>query len=456
MPKTKAAASALLAGLLLAGCGDGSSPDSKNEHTASAGPSAKASPTPEGPSVLLTVPSQYDPGKGWQQTLSWMPKNYSAQPLVAVGTRSDTVAHVNTTEDGYVVQVRDATTGKIRFTGEPWEPPAPKEKTNSLFGHSVQLPSVSTTVQNGREYVVLWAHGVLGADALDKGKEIVRLLVYPMNASGSAVAPTREIDIPVELFALGRDYLRVVDLGTGLQVHWEARNTDKEAVAVNVTNGTLDHCADACSESIGRLWTDKGWVVSDYSQDTVSMPKSWHITDDAPPGAKYAQDSASGNGAYVGITGGHLFTRWKAESGSVMHPLTALHDAATGKLETSIVCDRPSEGDTVSSPNGRFVASGTVAFDLQQRSGFCLDAGKERKASVYIRSITDEGIAYGGLDHTPREGEETAEVDLSSGTAAPALLPEGTVLPHLTLKNTGVFLTPSPDDGVLISVLRHK
>ncbi|GGQ06748.1 hypothetical protein ACFFKE_21240 [Streptomyces mutabilis] len=54
--------------------------------------------------MLLPVPSAYDPKPGWQHTLGWMPEDYSAQPLVAVGTRTDTVAYVDTTEDGYVVQ----------------------------------------------------------------------------------------------------------------------------------------------------------------------------------------------------------------------------------------------------------------------------------------------------------------------------------------------------------------
>ncbi|MFI6205537.1 hypothetical protein ACIBAI_03965 [Streptomyces sp. NPDC051041] len=452
MRRTRSVVSIALTALVLAGCGGGGSPDAEDGGKGrSATPSAEASPGPKGPSVLLTVPSAYDPERGWQHTLDWMPENYSAQPLVAVGTRSDTVAYVDTAEDGYVVQVRDASTGTVRFTSRPWEPPAPLEG-NGLLGHSVQLPSVATTVQDGREYVVLWAHGETGGDALSKGEQSVRLLVFPADASGSAVAPTREIDIPVEVLAPGREYLRVADFGTGLEVHWEAEDTAQKAVAVDVTNGTLDRCADACAESIGRIRTDRGWIVSDYSQDAVSMPGGWDIRDAAPPGAKYPEDAASNE--FVGVTGGHLFTRWKAESGSVLHSLTALHDASTGELETSVVCDDPRGSEAVASPDGRFVAAGTVAFDLQQRSGFCLDAGDDRKASVYIWSIADGGTAYGTLDDTRRDNERTAEVDLSTGT--PRLLPEGTRVPDLTLKDTGVFLTPHHTGGLLISALRTK
>ncbi len=78
----------------------------------------------------------------------------------------------------------------------------------------------------------------------------------------------------------------------------------------DVTSGTLDRCADACAEGIGRYRTDKGRVVSDRSQ------------------------------------------------GSVKQPLTALHDATTGTPETSAACDRPDGEKAVASPDGRFVAAG--------------------------------------------------------------------------------------------------
>ncbi|MEU7047390.1 hypothetical protein [Streptomyces eurythermus] len=446
MRRTRSVVSVALTALMLAGCGGGGSPDAKEGDKGSATPSA-ASPGPKGPSVLLTVPSGYDPKRGWQHTLDWMPEDYSAQPLVAVGTHSDTVAYVDTAEDGYVVQVRDASTGTVRFTSRPWDPPAPMEG-NGLLGHSVELPSVTTTVQDGREYVVLWAHGETGRDALNKGKQSVRLLVFPADASGGAVAPTREIDIPVDVLALGRKHLQVADWGTGLEVHWESKNTEKKAVAVDVATGTLDRCAAACSQGIGRLRTDQGWIVSDYSQDSVSMPGGRDIRDAAPPGATYPRDE--GSNSFVGVTGGRLLTRWGAESGT----LTAVHDSDSGKLVTSVACDDPRGTEAVASPDGRFLAVGTVAFDLQQRNGFCLEAGEEREANVYIWSIADGGTAFGTLDDTRYDKERTAEVDLSTGT--PRLLPEGTRVPDLTLKNTGVFLTPNSTGGLLISALRTK
>ncbi|KFG74262.1 hypothetical protein [Streptomyces mutabilis] len=73
---------------------------------------------------------------------------------------------------------------------------------------------------------------------------------------------------------------------------------------------------------------------------------------------------------------------------------------------------------------------------------------------MYVRSIADGGTAYGTLDDTRGINGQTAEVGLSTGT--PRLLPEGTLVPDLTLKSTGVFLSPSPTDGLLIAVLRTQ
>ncbi|MFE9459205.1 hypothetical protein [Streptomyces californicus] len=460
----KAVAGAALVGVLLTGCGGADDPAPAGKGGGGGKKTSAASPAPSGPSVLLTVPPAYSADKGWEQSLSWMPAKYSSKPPVAVGARSDTVAYVNTTEDGYVVQVRDASSGRIRFTSEPWEPPTSMGEAGkgAYAGDDVELPSVSTAVQDGREYAVLWAHGIEGGDALAKGKEIVRLLVFPMDASGSAVAPKRRIDVPVEVYEPNSekgkdgDDLRVEDYGGGLQVHWNGPK--KGAVAVDVASGTLDACADACAEGQGQVRTAKGWVVSNYVLDLVEMPGSWHIQDDAPPGGWSMMDkSSSMDGQYVSTIGGHLITRWHTEAGgNFSTPLVAVHDAATGKLETSIVCEQPRAGDAVSSPNGRFVAAGTVAFDLQRRHGACLEAGESRKADVFVRSITDDGIAYGELPGGPGRDPGAAEVDLSAGDGAPHALRDGTRVPEWALRDTGVFLTPKPVNGLLISVLKQK
>ncbi|MFJ1863777.1 hypothetical protein ACIOD1_04015 [Streptomyces sp. NPDC088097] len=449
-------AGALLAGALLAGCGggDGKAPDPARNGAA---PPGKAAPSAEGVTVLLTVPPAYAADQGWQQSLSWMPKKYSSKPPVAVATRTDAVAYVTASEDGYVTRLRQASTGRILFTGRPWQPPASMSDAGKYGydGDSVELPSVSTAVQDGREYVVTWAHGILGEDALNKGKEVVRLAVYPADASGAAVAPLREIDVPVRTSGPnGNDdeaNLRVEDYGTGLQVHWSGSSNG--SVAVDPATGTIDACGDSCTKGRGEVRTGKGWLVQDF-YGAFLVPGAWTSFDAIPPGASAKKGEVSMDGVYRSAVRGHVFSSWHTPADKILSPLTAVHDAATGKLETSMPCEMK-HGGAVTSPNGRFIADGTAAFDLQRLQGTCLSENEQRKQGVFVRSVTDAGTAYGtvgnGLGDT-----SAAEVDLAAGTGAPKVLPPGTVVPAWALKDTGIFVTPGPAGGLLVSALKHN
>ncbi|MGW0917161.1 hypothetical protein ACWD1Z_36480 [Streptomyces sp. NPDC002784] len=82
---------------------------------------------------------------------------------------------------------------------------------------------------------------------------------------------------------------------------------------MDVTNGTLDHCAGACAKGVGRIRTDP--EMGGLRLDSVSMPGAWGIHDAAPPGAEYPKDTA--NGEFVAVNGGPLFTRWQAGSGNL-------------------------------------------------------------------------------------------------------------------------------------------
>ncbi|MEU9003481.1 hypothetical protein [Streptomyces sp. NPDC048551] len=449
-------AGAVLAGALFAGCGGG---DGKAPVPAQGDAKASGKPAPpaQGVTVQLTTPPAYAADQGWQQSLTWMPQKYSSKPPVAVGTRTDLVAYVTVSEDGYVTQARQASTGRTLFTGKPWQPPTSMAEAGKYGyeGNSVELPSISTAFQDGREYVVTWAHGILGGDALNKGKEVVRLAVYPADASGDAVAPEREIDVPVETRGPNNsndeENLRVEDYGTGLQVHWSGPING--AVSVDLTTGTIDACGDSCTKGRGEVKTGKGWLVQDM-YGSFLVPGAWTAFDAIPPGASAKKGEVSMDGLYRSTTRGHVFSSWHTPADKILSPLTAVHDATTGLLETSMPCELKHSAP-VASPNGRFVADGTVAFDLQRRQGTCLGENEQRKQGVFVKAVTDAGTAYGtvgnGLGDT-----STAEVDLASGTGTPKLLPPGTVVPAWAMKDTGVFLTPGPAGGLLVSALKHK
>ncbi|MFJ3855375.1 hypothetical protein ACIPRL_04035 [Streptomyces sp. NPDC090085] len=457
------AAAAVLCCALLAGCsagGDGPPAGASGGAERSGTPSAAATPT--APTVLLSVPPAYAADRGWQQALSWMPAKYSSKPPVAVGARSDVVAYVTVTEDGYATQVRQASTGRTLFTGKPWQPPTPMSEAgkSGYDGDRVELPSVSTAYQDGRDYVVLWAHGMTGGDALTEGKEIVRLAVYAADASGDAVAPLREIDVPVRTYGPNTgshdDDLQVEDLGGGLQVRWNGPpltgNNSHGAVAVDLASGTLEVCADACAKGIGRVRSGKGWIVTEFVPKGFGVSGAWSVLTAPPPGT--APDRHSEDGIFQSAARGHVLSRWHGADGNALrYPTTAVHDAATGRLEASMPCELIPYG-VVTSANGRFIADGTAAFDLQRAHGTCLGAGTERKADIRLKAVNDEGIAYG--DVSGAQDGATAEVDLARGTGSPKLLPPGTVVPRWALKDTAVFLTSGPAGGLLVSTLKRN
>ncbi|MFE0088257.1 hypothetical protein [Streptomyces sp. NPDC058991] len=100
---------------------------------------------------------------------------------------------------GYTVKVRSADSGHARWASAPWNPPTPVEgaEGNPESGESAEIPDVAGVEQDGRAYVVAYAHGMRGKDDLHEGTEVVRLAVYPADASGSSVKPLREVDLPV-------------------------------------------------------------------------------------------------------------------------------------------------------------------------------------------------------------------------------------------------------------------
>ncbi|MFD3936681.1 hypothetical protein ACFWSF_17510 [Streptomyces sp. NPDC058611] len=462
-------AATVLAGALLAGCGEGADSPSKEDKPSA--PSASAPPPPQGPKVLLTVPSAYAADKGWQEELTWLPREYSSRPPVAVAARTGVVAYLTASEDGFRLKARRAATGEDVFTGTVWEPPKSMGELGKgdYADEHAELPGVATAYQDGREYVVLWAHGVAGQDALSTGKEVVRMAVYPADATGDSVTPLREIEVPVKTYGSNSgnalNDLQVEDLGTGLQIRWHGPavtgNNPHGAVAVDLATGTIEACADACAKGAGQAKTGKGWLVSGFTGG-FQVSGVWSNLTAVPPGAS-AADWTGNDGEFLSTRGGNVLSRWRAPKTGrgITFPVAAVHDTATGKLKASMACEwtsrRARPGTTeplaaVISPNGRFIADGGLAFDLQRLHGTCLGATADRKG-VLVTSLTDAGIAYGRVSD---QDDAVVEIDLSKDAGAPKLLPTGTVAPTWALDNVGVFVTPGPTGGLLISVLKQN
>lgn len=181
-----------LAAVLLAGCGGG---DNGHENGKGGGPDATNQAEPL---AKLSVPSAYDAAKGWDEALNWVPESVGTLP-VSVVPSSGAVAMMYAASNGYTVKVRAADSGQVRWTSAPWNPPTQVDgaEGDPEYGEAAEIPDVTGIEQDGHGYVVAYAHGMRGKDDLHEGTEVVRLAVYPVDASGSSAKPLRQIDVPV-------------------------------------------------------------------------------------------------------------------------------------------------------------------------------------------------------------------------------------------------------------------
>lgn len=98
---------AMVAGLLGGCSGDPGKPNAKSK------PSTKL--------AKLALPEAYDTKRGWDAELDWVSKHATTLPVAVVP--SGGVGLLHKTPDGYSVQLRDAATGKTRWSARPWTPP---------------------------------------------------------------------------------------------------------------------------------------------------------------------------------------------------------------------------------------------------------------------------------------------------------------------------------------------
>jgi hypothetical protein len=113
----------------------------------------------------------------------------------------------------------------------------------------------------------------------------------------------------------------------------------------------------------------------------------------------------------------------------------------------------------VTSPAGRYLAAGPVAFDLEHKKGICLQGDGNRK-TILLSSIRDDGTAYGAVqeDSATNDTEAVvAEVNLATATGEAKVLGVGTDVPyHTNVKGSGLFIARNDDKSVRISLRRER
>lgn len=462
---------AVLGLVLVAGCGgDGGSGDGSGGGKGTAGASGGdvAGPVGESP-----VPEAYDKAAGWSQPLEWMAGSTSPAMPVTVAPRADTVAYLLGASGGYTVEARDARSGELRWSSRPWTPPPPVEEPSAEGGPVV--PSVATVVQDGREYVVVWAYGMEGKDELHDGKEVVRLAVFPADGSGGGAAPARQVSVPVD----SSSGVQVRDGGDGALVTWEPVGSDVYGASVDLVTGrsTRFGYEDLEMPQCGPVSCIDGKVVGAGGDGPVvgmasggfGVPGSWFNEDFAPAGVWKDPYGDEINGRVTAASPAHVAAVWRVgEAGFDADYTWSLHDARTGELRAQLDCDaedvaeqgsawEPASGETPelsTSPDGRYAAAGPAAFDLKTGKGVCLAGDGDRK-EMHLLSVTDDGKGYGYVAEES-EGPQTAvEVDLATGT--PEALPPDTDVPFRPLRDTALFLPLiGGGDTPAVQVLHHR
>ncbi|MFE2270706.1 hypothetical protein ACFXB4_15865 [Streptomyces lavendulae] len=446
--------------LLATGCSSGSDM-AENKPLGWPGGAAAAAPL-----TKLSVPPPFDASKGWDEVLSWVPQSVRTLPVTVV-PRSQTIAFMQAASNGYTISAR-ASNGKLAWRSAPWSAPTPAAQASS--SEPAEIPDVTGVEIDGRGYVVAYAHGLRGKDQLHEGAEIVRLAIFPADAKGESVKPLREIDVPV---SADPGEIRVQATGGRLLVSWgEDGAFPNRAATVNVTSGEVTVQQDAdrllaqcshtpmCNTSRVAAATADGPLVA-MGGGGFGIPGRY-FSDTLTPEGISAKSGFLGawNGTVYGVAAGHALISWRATSVNDTD-VWSVNDLRTGAPQARLVCGQKVASDskptrdytTVSSPGGQYLAAGSVAFDLKNKRGICLQGDGNRK-TITVASIQADGTAYGAVQDTASDSTTVlTQLDLSTPTGNAKALEAGTELPFMhTEDGAGVFLTRNAEKSVLLSV----
>lgn len=466
----RAVAAAVAAGLLAA-CGSGGDGDAAgNGGPDGSSPSAGASPKPS-----VKAPEGFDTTKGWRASLDWLPQEDArvpSLPPVEAVPEAGIVAFLQRKGEGYVVEARDAATGKLRWSSARWQPPASVKNDGKD-----PVPRLLVVNEDGREYVALWAYGkseaasgedsssknVFGEDTSgDEGPKAVSFVFYSADSSGKEVAPVRTVAIPADTDKSG---VEVDAGGNGVVVRWRRPwSTSPDSATIDIAEDRV-RTYEKGEVELPPHCVNKGWdkciggEVAGLSPDGPVMSLKvggfgvggvWASRDAIPPGTNPYKPE---NGGHVWqIIGGHVISTWSSPKGAAgwgATPVMAVHDLKSGKLRTSLLCDTGAGPENVPfkpalSPNGRYAVAGSLALDFERNQAHCLD---DEEAGVQLVSVDDDGTAHGYREGDSALRHVPVAISLDTGKARGRVLPEGTEIPFLSLKEVGGFALPGDGPG---------
>ncbi|OKK08182.1 hypothetical protein AMK26_03945 [Streptomyces sp. CB03234] len=404
--------------LLLATCGTGDQRPSV--------PPAKAGAAPV---TRLTVPDAYDTSRGWDIT--------GVSPEYVIARTTGVIAYLERVDDTrFRLRTLDARTGRHGWAGRPWRP----------LGDPESFPGLLALEKEGRRFFVTWSYGRTGDDPLTTAGSFVSLDLYDAADGTRQRVEVPWADVPIVtgtgpgvLISDGRTRSAVVAPDTG-----EVSTVPPQRL------GHPKGCAECRRLTAVRGVTSKGLLVSGARGFWV--PGGWFSRDRAPAGA----DPASG--VPGSLTSGHVLARWQHKKGAARaatHDIWAVHEARTGRPLVKAECRRPAiePGEypqAVVSPGGRYLIAGSLAFDLDARTGRCFEEA-DGSTPLTLTTVTDGGVAYGAsgarsVADALAGGGSPVAVDLATGV--PQALAPSVRLPAAEVAGVGVYRWTDARDRV--------
>ncbi|MFF9090937.1 hypothetical protein ACF1BE_32085 [Streptomyces sp. NPDC014991] len=134
----------------------------------------------------IEVPAGYDTSRGWQLSGKQLGTH-------AVLPHAGAIATMTSAGSAYRVTLRDAATGRVPWTGKPFE-----ELSES------EAPGLVVVPVGGKDCLVTWSRGDKGGDALSKAKQVYAVDTYAADSSGDTVAPEHHVEVPATDHGTGR------------------------------------------------------------------------------------------------------------------------------------------------------------------------------------------------------------------------------------------------------------
>lgn len=385
----------------------------------------------------LNVPPAYDTTRGWEIT--------GVSPDHAVAVDTDRVAYVERVDDErFRVRTLDATTGERTWDGAPWWPLFPGDR----------YPRLLSVAKDGEEYFVAWSYGRPDTEERKPPQPLISLDIYK---AGDGTRRRVELPWPNAPVVRGSGPGIVVSDGKATSAVVDPATGD----VVKAGTGSLGYpkgCENCRKLTEVHGLTDKGLLVGGVREFWVRG--GWYSRKTAPKGT----DAASGVPA--SLARGHLLARWQPKKGAKdarTHQVWALHDTANGKAVAQVRCRKPAivpseEPQLVASPNGRYLVAGRLAFDLEEKKGYCFEE-PDGTDPLTLTTVTNDGVAYGAtsarnVTDALTRGGEPVQVDLTTGVPDP--LPDNVRLASGEGTSTGLFRwTDAKDVPHLIGYARR-